>query len=63
MGALGEEIKAVLDKYAELAFNAYNDHGPNPWQTFDGRVVPRWMAINEAVKNKWRAAVSVFISA
>ena len=41
---------------AERMFNAYNAAGETPWKTFDGRDVPRWDAINEAVKGKWTAA-------
>jgi hypothetical protein len=37
-------------------FNAYNEQGPNPWKTFDGRDVPRWDAINDQVRAKWNAA-------
>jgi hypothetical protein len=48
---------------AERAFNAYNEHGPTPWLTFDGRPVPRWDAITEAVREKWIAAVKACVSA
>ncbi len=37
-------------------FGSYNDQGPNPWKTFDGRDVPQWGALSEQVKNKWIAA-------
>lgn len=58
---------------AERAFNAYNEHVPEtvfpgstevrPWHTFDGRPVPRWDAITEAVREKWIAAVKACVSA
>jgi hypothetical protein len=41
---------------AEEMFNAYNEQGPNPWKTFDGRDVPRWDAITDQVRAKWEAA-------
>ena len=41
---------------AEQMFNAYNEQGPNPWKTFDGRDVPRWDAITDQVRAKWEAA-------
>jgi hypothetical protein len=44
------------EELAEKMFNAYNEHAPNPWKTFDGRDVPRWHEINAPVKAKWRAA-------
>lgn len=47
----------VLDATAESAFNAYNETGSTPWKTFDGRDVPRWDAITEQVREKWRASV------
>lgn len=37
-------------------FNAYNEEGPTPWKTFDGRDVPRWEGLNDAVRAKWVAA-------
>lgn len=46
-------------KILELAvkmFNAYNEDGLTPWKTFDGRDVPRWEALNDSVRSKWRAA-------
>lgn len=45
-----------LMKMAEALFNAYNDQGPNPWKTFDGRDVPRWPDLSIQVKIKWEAA-------
>lgn len=41
------------------AFNAYNEQGPNPWKTFDGRDVPRWEQLNDQVRAKWLAAAEV----
>lgn len=40
---------------AEKFFNAYNEQGPNPWKTFDGRDVPRWDSLNDQVRAKWCA--------
>jgi hypothetical protein len=44
---------------AEQLFNAYNEQGPNPWKTWDGKDVPRWDAINDQVRAKWRAVADV----
>lgn len=44
-------------KLAEKMFNAYNEVG-TPWKTFDGRDVPRWPDINDAVRAKWTAAAT-----
>jgi hypothetical protein len=41
---------------AQEMFQAYNDQGPNPWKTFDGRDVPRWPELSEQVQAKWRAS-------
>jgi hypothetical protein len=41
---------------AQKMFEAYNEHGPNPWKTFDGRAVPRWQELNDQVRDKWIAA-------
>jgi hypothetical protein len=41
---------------AEQLFNAYNEQGPNPWKTFDGRDVPRWPDLTDQVREKWKAA-------
>lgn len=47
----------MRDGLAEAMFNAYNEVG-TPWKTFDGRDVPRWDAINDAVRAKWEAAAT-----
>lgn len=43
------------DNTASLLFNVYNNQGPNPWKTWDGKDVPRWHELSEQVKEKWRA--------
>lgn len=40
---------------AEALFIAYNEQGPNPWKTWDGKDVPRWPALSAQVVEKWRA--------
>lgn len=45
-----------VEELAEIMFNAYNDQPPNPWQTFDGRPVPRWPDLSDQVREKWMAA-------
>lgn len=44
---------------ARSMFDAYNEEGPTPWKTFDGRDVPRWNDLNDAVRGKWVAAAKV----
>lgn len=47
-----------LELRAQAAFERYNEQGPNPWKTYDGKDVPRWPALTDQVRAKWRAAVS-----
>lgn len=42
-------------KTAKQLFEAYNEQGPNPWKTFDGRDVPRWELTSDQVRAKWEA--------
>lgn len=44
---------------AKAMFNAYNEQGPNPWRTFDGRQVPAWENLSDQVRAKWEAAAAV----
>ena len=46
---------------AMTMFDAYNEQGPNPWKTFDGRDVPRWNELNDQVRAKWVAAAEAAI--
>lgn len=46
------------EQRAERMFNAYNEQGPNPWKTFDGRDVPRWPDLTDQVRAKWVAAAT-----
>lgn len=42
----------------ELAKTAYNAYGNNrQWLTFDGREMPKWENIGEAIQIAWIAAV------
>lgn len=58
-----EDVRALMgaqpkDQALELAvelFDAYNEQGPNPWKTWDGKEVPRWDALNDQVRAKWTA--------
>lgn len=51
-----EELRAAkIDQVAQRLFDVYNEQGPNPWKTFDGRPVPRWPELNDQVRAKWRA--------
>lgn len=44
------------ESMAHAMFDAYNEQGPNPWKTHDGRAVPRWQELNDQVRGKWEAA-------
>jgi len=47
-----------MNPYQDLAqelFQAYNDQGPNPWKTHDGKPVPPWNELSEQVQAKWTA--------
>lgn len=60
MGAAQELRDVITEKRAIEAFNAYNEcvgPGQTPWLTYDGKPVPRWEGLNDAVREKWRAAV------
>jgi hypothetical protein len=58
MAQLPENQAALeaIGSRAERMFNAYNEQGPNPWKTFDGRDVPRWNELNDQVRAKWISA-------
>jgi len=61
---LGEiNIPSNVDwqRIACAAFEAYNSVGEKAWMTFDGRPVPRWPALNDAVREKWIAAVKFIV--
>lgn len=45
-----------IEDMAIKLFEAYNDEGPNPWKTFDGRQVPYWPELSDQVRAKWRAS-------
>lgn len=44
---------------ARRTYEAYNSAGPREtaWKTWDGRPVPKWPDLPEAIREKWRAAV------
>lgn len=46
----------TVAQLAQKMFVAYNDQGPNPWKTFDGRSVPSWDELSDQVREKWFAA-------
>lgn len=43
---------------ARCAFEEYNRVGPNPGKTFDGRDVPAWHDLPEAIQDKWIAGIN-----
>ena len=68
--ALVDELRASREEpafdaqhLASQMFIAYNEHGPNPWRTFDGRDVPVWPNLTDEVRAKWVAAAERAIEA
>lgn len=62
---LKKQLEATKDP--EAAYNRYNEQGPNPWKTYDGKDVPKWSELPEKkngdqVQAKWRAAVGAVIT-
>lgn len=55
------DMKLDVERIAYFAFEAYNQTGETPWKTFDGRDVPRWAGLNDAVRAKWIAAVKAIM--
>lgn len=53
-----EKITETDEDRAKQMFGAYNEQGPNPWKTFDGRDVPKWDELNDQVRAKWTAAAA-----
>lgn len=47
--------EASVAELAQQLFNAYNNRGPNPWKTWDGKPVPLWDALSDQVRMKWTA--------
>lgn len=39
----------------QIAFDTYNDHGPNAGKTFDGKPIPPWDEIAEHTRERWEA--------
>lgn len=50
------EAKNFVIELARTMFDAYNEHGPHPWKTWNGCDVPRWEALNDQVREKWEVA-------
>lgn len=48
--------RLAKEQLAEELFCAYNNVGPNPWKTWDGKDVPRWTELNDQVRAKWLGA-------
>ena len=46
-------VDTPKETIAEDMFNAYGEHCG--WKTFDGRDMPRWDGINDAVRSHWVA--------
>jgi hypothetical protein len=39
----------------QVAFDAYNNHGPNAGKTYDGKPIPPWGEIAEHTRERWEA--------
>lgn len=59
--SISVDQKLDVERIAYFAFETYNQTGETPWKTFDGRDVPRWAALNDAVRAKWVAAVKAIM--
>lgn len=44
----------IVAKLAQELYEHYGDHAQ--WKTFDGRAMPAWGALNDAVRSHWGAA-------
>lgn len=51
-----------LSAIARDMFDAYNAAGPNPGKTWDGKDVPAWPDLGDAVRTKWLAAARAVVS-
>lgn len=60
---LPDVVQQTAEVLARGMFAAYNEQGPNPWKTFDGRDVPGWGALNDQVRAKWLAAAQYAMEA
>lgn len=56
--------KASDLEIATRFYSAYNDQGPNPWRSWDGKPVPAFSQVGGQVREKWlavaRAARRIF---
>jgi hypothetical protein len=51
-----EGMSETLERRARRMFEAFQAEGPTPWREWDGKHVPPWEDLGEAVRGKWRAA-------
>jgi hypothetical protein len=45
----------------QVAFDAYNNHGPNAGKTYDGKPIPPWGEIAEHTRERWEVAAKATI--
>lgn len=62
--SFGDEVleAIALDVLAVELFGTYNEAGPNPWKTWDGKDVPQWDHLTDQVRDKWRAVAAKALS-
>lgn len=41
-----------------MAFEAYNNHGPNAGRTYDGKPIPPWSELAEHTRERWEVAAA-----
>lgn len=42
----------------QVAFEAYNNHGPNAGKTYDGKLIPPWGELAEHTRERWEVAAA-----
>lgn len=51
-------VESTVSRLEELAIKAYDAYGTDAgWKTFDGRPMPKWYDLGDAVQAHWREAV------
>lgn len=53
--------EALLEKYGEIAYNAYCE--TRDWKSYNGDPLPKWPDVREDIKHGWKKATSKVIGA
>jgi hypothetical protein len=46
----------------QIAFEAYNAHGPNAGRTYDGKPIPPWGELAEHTRERWEEAAEAVLT-